>query len=98
MVISKDDFDKLNDRIRHYMDWSFYSIQYLTLKELHEAFLESFLNTAKLNKDKKVDFLDDVFENDIAASKVCNLLRGIDNSLSAASVRPKFWYRSNTET
>ena len=64
MVISKDDFDKLNDRIRHYMDWSFYNIQYLTLKELHEAFLESFLNTAKLNKDKKVDFLDDVFEND----------------------------------
>ena len=70
MVVSKDDFDKLNDRIRHYMDWSFYNIQYLTLKELHEAFLESFLNTAKLNKDKKVDFLDDVFENDIAPPKV----------------------------
>ena len=82
------------------MDWSFYNIQYLTLKELHEAFLESFLNTAKLNKDKKVDFLDDVFENDIAPPKVCNLLRGIDNSLSAASVqsKPLFWYMSNTET
>ena len=52
------------------MDWSFYNIQYLTLKELHEAFLESFLTTVKLNKDKKVDFLDDVFENDIAPPKV----------------------------
>lgn len=37
-VISEEDFVKLNDRIRHYMDWSVNTIQYLALKEVHDIF------------------------------------------------------------
>lgn len=33
-------------RMRHYMDWSVNSVQYLALKELHETFLDCFLTTA----------------------------------------------------
>ena len=33
-------------RIRHYMDWSVNSIQYLAMKEVHSTFLECFLKTA----------------------------------------------------
>jgi len=53
-VISSEDFDKLNERMRHYMDWSVNSIHYLALKELHETFLECFLTTAS-NFVKKDD-------------------------------------------
>ncbi|TRY69441.1 hypothetical protein TCAL_05080 [Tigriopus californicus] len=45
-VISAEDFEKLNERIRHYMDWSVNSIQYLAMKEVHSTFLECFLKTA----------------------------------------------------
>ena len=31
-VISKEDFDKLNKRIKHYMDWSVNTIQFLALQ------------------------------------------------------------------
>ncbi len=41
-------------RIRHYMDWSVNSIQYLAMKEVHSTFLECFLKTAA-NFDKKDD-------------------------------------------
>ena len=37
-VISEEDFLKLNDRIRHYMDWSVNTIQFLALKEVHNIF------------------------------------------------------------
>ena len=37
-VISEEDFIKLNDRIRHYMDWSVNEIHYLALKEVHDIF------------------------------------------------------------
>ncbi len=40
--------------MRHYMDWSVNSIQYLALKELHETFLDYFLTTAA-NFSKKDD-------------------------------------------
>ncbi|CAB4067719.1 unnamed protein product [Lepeophtheirus salmonis] len=53
-VISSEDFEKLNDRIRHYMDWSINTVQYLVLKEIHATFLENFLNIAS-NFSKKPD-------------------------------------------
>ena len=37
-VISEEDFIKLNDRIRHYIDWSVNTIQFLALKEVHDIF------------------------------------------------------------
>ena len=43
-VISAEDFDKLNDRIKHYMGWSVNTIQFLALKEVHGIFLDSFLS------------------------------------------------------
>ena len=45
-VISKEDFDKLNKRIKHYMDWSVNSVQFLALKEVHDLFLDFFLQTS----------------------------------------------------
>ena len=45
-VISKEDFDKLNKRIKHYMDWSVNSVQFLALKEVHDLFLDFFLLTS----------------------------------------------------
>ena len=42
-VISAEDFEKLNARVMHYMDWSVNTIQYLALKEVHGIFLENFL-------------------------------------------------------
>jgi len=59
-VISQEDFDGLNDRVRHYMDWSVSSIHYLTLAEVHTLFIEHFLGlTAQfLPKDDGFDFCD----------------------------------------
>ena len=45
-VISSEDFLKLNERIKHYMDWSVNTIQFLALKEVHGVLLEYFLVTA----------------------------------------------------
>jgi len=66
-VISSEDFDKLNERMRHYMDWSVNSIHYLALKELHETFLECFLTTASnfVKKDEGFDFWDPFKQLDI---------------------------------
>ena len=47
-------FCNLFQRIRHYMDWSLNSVQFLALKELHETFLDCFLTTAS-KFDKKKD-------------------------------------------
>ena len=49
-VISIEDFLKLNDRIKHYMDWSVNTLQFLALKEVHGVFLEYFLSTAAVLK------------------------------------------------
>ena len=49
-VISIEDFLKLNDRIKHYMDWSVNTLQFLALKEVHGVFLEYFLTTAAILK------------------------------------------------
>jgi len=57
-VISAEDFEKLNERMRHYMDWSMNSIHYLALKELHETFLDCFLTTASNFAAKKDDGFD----------------------------------------
>ena len=35
-VISQEDFDDLNDRVRHYMDWSTNNMNYQTLKEVSQ--------------------------------------------------------------
>ena len=61
-VISQEDFDGLNDRVRHYMDWSVNTLYFLALREVgnfekspsllfldmqvHSLFLEYFLLTA----------------------------------------------------
>ncbi|CAB4065981.1 unnamed protein product, partial [Lepeophtheirus salmonis] len=65
-VISSEDFQKLNDRIRHYMDWSINTVQYLVLKEVHETFLENFLNIASNFSSKSNDSFDywDPFKNE----------------------------------
>ena len=42
-VISQEDFDGLNSRVRHYMDWSKNNPMYLTLNEVHSLFIEYFL-------------------------------------------------------
>ena len=33
-VISQEDFDGLNDRVRHYMDWSVNTLYFLALREV----------------------------------------------------------------
>ncbi|CAG7724424.1 unnamed protein product [Allacma fusca] len=43
-VISAADFVALNQRIRHYIEWSSECIEFHILKEVHSGFLECFLN------------------------------------------------------
>ncbi|XP_021952240.2 uncharacterized protein LOC110849172 [Folsomia candida] len=43
-VISASDFVALNQRIRHYIEWSSECIEFHILKEVHSGFLECFLN------------------------------------------------------
>ena len=38
-VISQEDFDGLNDRVRHYMDWSVNTLYFLALREVSTNFL-----------------------------------------------------------
>ena len=58
-VISMEDFDRLNERVRHYMDWSVNTLYYLALKEVHSLFLDFFLATAvKFAETKGFDFCD----------------------------------------
>ena len=45
-VISSEDFIKLNKRIKHYMDWSVNTVQYLALQEVHNLFLDNFLQAS----------------------------------------------------
>ena len=51
-VISEEDFTGLNSRVRHYMQWSVNTPQYLTLTEVHDHFMKYFL--AKSIKFEKV--------------------------------------------
>ena len=57
-VISQEDFDDLNDRVRHYMDWNTNNIHYLTLNEVHSLFIKYFLSQAVqfIPKDDGFDF------------------------------------------
>jgi hypothetical protein len=57
-VISQEDFDGLNSRVRHYMDWSINNPQYLN--EVHTLFIDYFLqNDAKfVSKYEGFDFCD----------------------------------------
>ena len=59
-VISQEDFDDLNDRVRHYMDWSINNINFLTLNEVHSLFIQYFLTQAVkfAPKDDGFDFCD----------------------------------------
>ena len=57
-VISQEDFDDLNDRVRHYMDWSINNINYLTLNEVHSLFIQYFLSQAVKFVPKKDDGFD----------------------------------------
>ena len=34
IMISQEDFDGLNDRVRHYMDWSVNTLYFLALREV----------------------------------------------------------------
>ena len=34
IIISQEDFDGLNDRVRHYMDWSVNTLYFLALREV----------------------------------------------------------------
>ena len=59
-MISQEDVDGLNDRVRHYMDSNLNNTQYLTLKEVHTLFIQYFLSQAVkfVPKDEGFDFLD----------------------------------------
>ena len=54
-VISEEDFTGLNYRVRHYMEWSLNTAQYLILTEVHDLFIKYFLQTSA--KFIKVKFL-----------------------------------------
>jgi len=56
-VISKEDFVKLNKRIKHYMDWSVNTIQFLALQEVHGSFLEDFLYTSSMIKSDQTQLI-----------------------------------------
>ena len=73
-VISQEDFDGLNCRVRHYMDWSTNNPQYLTLNEVHTLFIEYFLIIATrfVPRDEGFDFCDpfqDMSEGVVEAKK-----------------------------
>ena len=59
-VISQEDFDDLNDRVRHYMGWNANNPNYLTLNEIHTLFIQYFLTQAVkfVPKDDGFDFCD----------------------------------------
>ena len=59
-VISQEDFDDLNDRVRHYMGWNANNPNYLTLNEIHTLFIQYFLTQAIkfVPKDDGFDFCD----------------------------------------
>ena len=59
-VISQEDFDDLNDRVRHYMGWNANNPNYLTLNEIHSLFIQYFLTQAVkfVPKDDGFDFCD----------------------------------------
>ena len=70
-VISQEDFDGLNCRVRHYMDWSINNPQYLTLHEVHSLFIEYFLLRADkfVQIDEDFDFGDPFQDEDDAPLK-----------------------------
>ena len=59
-VISQEDFDDLNDRVRHYMGWNANNPNYLTLNEIHSLFIQYFLTQSVkfVPKDGGFDFCD----------------------------------------
>ena len=59
-VISQEDFDDLNDRVRHYMDWTSNDKRFLKLYEIHSLFIQYFLSQAVkfVPKDDGFDFCD----------------------------------------
>ena len=46
-VVSKENFERLNSRVRHYIGWSVNTPQYVTLHEVHGLFLEYFFKNTK---------------------------------------------------
>ena len=48
-VISQEDFDGLNDRVRHYMDWSVNTLYFLALREVGNFSLDQNHTTYFLN-------------------------------------------------
>ena len=70
----QEDFDGLNSRVRHYMQWNSNNPHYLTLNEVHTLFIDYFLQlSAKfVKKEEGFDFGDpfnDVVDNAPAAAK-----------------------------
>jgi len=57
-VISSEDFIKLNKRIKHYMDWSINTIQFLALQEVHGLFLDYFLHSSTLVNSEEISAMD----------------------------------------
>ena len=59
-VISQEDFDDLNDRVRHYMDWTSNDKRFLKLYEIHSLFIQYFLSQSVkfVPKDDGFDFCD----------------------------------------
>ena len=71
---SQEDFDGLNSRVRHYMQWNSNNPHYLTLNEVHTLFIDYFLQlSAKfVKKEEGFDFGDpfnDVVDHGPAAAK-----------------------------
>ena len=59
-ILPQEDFDGLNARVRHYMQWNANNPHYLTLSEVHKLFIDYFLQTATkfVTKEEGFDFGD----------------------------------------
>ena len=59
-VVFQEDFDSLNSRVRHYMQWNSNNPHYLTLNEVHKLFIDYFLqfSTKFVKKEEGFDFGD----------------------------------------
>jgi len=82
-VISQEDFDGLNSRVRHYMDWTINHPQYLTLNEVHSLFIEYFLMNATrfVLKDEGFDFCDpfnDATDEEVASKDSVSIDEWVD--------------------
>ena len=69
----QEDFDGLNSRVRHYMQWNSNNPHYLTLNEVHKLFIDYFLKLSVnfVKKDDGFDFGDHSFTGSSCSDTQC---------------------------